>query len=66
VDNIEQGLPYRLIVIDKSHVKHDAGSWTLVPDEEVSFPAGTAVPKSQILRVQITLPDGSPILQLSP
>jgi hypothetical protein len=65
VDEIEQGLPYRLIVIDTSHARHDAGSWTLVPDEEVSFTAGTAVPKSDIARIQITLPDGSPILQLN-
>jgi hypothetical protein len=66
VDDIEQGLPYRLIVIDKAHVKHDAGSWTLVPDEEVSFTASTEVPRSQISLVQITLPDGSPILALNP
>lgn len=63
-ENVERWEPYRLIVIDTSGAKHDAGSWTLVPGKEVAFTGGTAVRQSDIARVQIALPDGSPILQL--
>ncbi|MDT4920383.1 MAG: hypothetical protein QOI15_1285 [Pseudonocardiales bacterium] len=62
--NIERWEPYRLVVIDRSGEKHDAGSWTLVPGNEIAFTGGTAVQESDIARLQITLPDGSPILQL--
>jgi hypothetical protein len=56
--------PYDLVVIDKEHHPYSAGSWTLVPGKTISFIGGTSVPRDEIDLVQITLADGTPILQL--
>jgi len=64
-DSVERWEPYRLVVVDNRGGKHDAGSWTLAAGKEVTFTSGTAVPEADISRVEITLEDGSPILQLS-
>jgi hypothetical protein len=64
-DGIVPAVPYRLVVIDKSNKSYDAGSWTLVPGGVTNFSGGTEVPRDQIAKVQITLPNGKPILQLT-
>jgi anti-sigma factor RsiW len=63
-DNVERWEPYRLVVVDDAGGKHEAGSWTLGAGHEVTFTGGTAVPQQEIARVEITLDDGSPILEL--
>ncbi|HZC73419.1 MAG TPA: zf-HC2 domain-containing protein [Jatrophihabitans sp.] len=57
-------VPYDLVVIDKFGDKHPAGNWALPEGSEMTFTGGTSVQLSQIDRVQITLTDGTPILQL--
>jgi hypothetical protein len=64
-DNVDRWEPYKLFVIDKRGGRHAVGSWTLSPGHEVDFTAGTAVPESDISRVEITQENGSPILRLS-
>jgi hypothetical protein len=59
-------VPYHLVVIDKAHHASSAGSWTLVPGRDIHFTGGTSVQRQNIARVQITLADGTPILQLAP
>jgi anti-sigma factor RsiW len=64
-DTVERWEPYKLVVVDDRGGQHDAGSWTLAAGHEVDFTSGTAVREADISRVEITLEDGSPILQLS-
>ena len=59
------GYTYGLRVIDGHHVVHDAGSWALAEGGETTFTGGTSVPRADIRSVQVTLPDGTPILQLT-
>jgi hypothetical protein len=56
--------PYGLVVIDKEQHRYSGGSWTLVPGKTIRFTGGTSVQREDIDRVQITLADGTPILQL--
>jgi predicted anti-sigma-YlaC factor YlaD len=63
---VDESHPYGLRVIDKSGLAHGAGSWSLVPGKTVTFTGGTAVPRDRIAEVQITRPDGTAILQLTP
>jgi hypothetical protein len=61
---VERYVPYDLVVVDTSNKKHAAGSWTLTPQHTIKFTGGTDVPRAQIDKVQITLANGKPILQL--
>jgi predicted anti-sigma-YlaC factor YlaD len=63
-ENVSQYTPYRLVVIDDLGRSHQAGSWTLAPDEETEFIGGTSVPLRDIDRVEITLENNQPILEL--
>lgn len=58
------GVPYDLVVIDTAKGRHPAGSWRLVPGTVTSFTGGVDLPRSKIASVQVTLPDGQPILEL--
>jgi hypothetical protein len=58
-------VPYRLIVVDTSNKSYDAGSWTLVRGGTTTFTGGIAVPRDKIAKVQVTWPNGKPILQLT-
>ncbi len=64
--DVDESHPYGLRVIDKSGLYHGAGTWSLVPGKTVTFTGGTAVRRDRIAAVQITLVDGTPILQLKP
>jgi anti-sigma factor RsiW len=55
---------YSLVVVDKQGVRHDAGSWQLVPGQPTTFTGGTALRRDEIASLQITLAD-RPVLQLS-
>jgi anti-sigma-K factor RskA len=57
--------PYRLVVVDRANHTDDAGSWVLGPDQTVDYVGGTLVRREQIAKVQVTLADGTPILQLT-
>ncbi len=62
--DVDEAHPYGLRVIDVNGAAHGAGSWTLVPGQTIEFTGGTAVRRSQIAELQITRPDGTPILLL--
>jgi hypothetical protein len=62
--SVEHNIPYLLAIFDKSGRKYLAGSWTLAPGEETKFTGGTAVQLPDIARVVISLPNGTPVLQL--
>jgi hypothetical protein len=64
--SVNSDVPYQLVVIDKAQQSHPAGSWTLVGGRDIHFTGGTSVQRDNIDRVQITLADGTPILQLAP
>jgi anti-sigma factor RsiW len=55
---------YRLVVVDVDRRRYDAGGWT-VGEGTTHFIGGTEVRRDRISRVEITLPDGSPILRLT-
>jgi hypothetical protein len=58
-------LTYGLRLIDRKGATHDLGTWTLAPGTETTFTSGTALSRSEISSVQITLPNGTPILHLT-
>jgi hypothetical protein len=63
-EGIEESHPYRLVVFDTHNHRYDAGSWMLGPGGPIEFTTGTSLRAADISRMQITLADGSPILQL--
>jgi hypothetical protein len=58
-------LTYGLQVVDRSGVTHDLGTWTLKPGTDTTFTSGIALPRDEISSLQITPPNGTPILQLT-
>lgn len=58
-------LSYGLHIVDRSGATHDLGTWTLQPGTDTTFTSGTALPRDQISTLQITGPNGTPILQLT-
>jgi hypothetical protein len=56
---------YLLRVVPRSGQTIAAGSWTLVAGSETKWSTGVAIPQSQIKQVEITLPNGQPILSLT-
>jgi hypothetical protein len=62
---IDRSFSYNLIVYDQNDKPQTAGSWTLPPDHNIEFPAGTWLPKDEITKIEITLPDGTPVLRLT-
>jgi hypothetical protein len=61
---VSENLPYMLRVKDTSGNYHDVGSWSLAANRQIAFTGGTDVPLSDVKAVQITLLDGTPLLQL--
>ncbi|HEV7203672.1 MAG TPA: zf-HC2 domain-containing protein [Jatrophihabitans sp.] len=64
-EGVAVSMPYDLVVVDKANAKHDAGSWWLTPEGATDFTGGTSVRPDRIAEVQVTLPDGTPILRLT-
>jgi hypothetical protein len=56
---------YWLRVVDRSGRSHSAGAWQIRGGHAINFVGGTEVHRDRIARVQVTLPDGTPVLQLS-
>lgn len=63
--SIDKSFRYDLVVYGRDGSAQTVGSWQLPPGREVSFPAGTALPQSQIAKIEIRLPDGRTILRLT-
>lgn len=62
---VDRAFEYQLLVFDRSGHKHAGGDWRLPTERDITFPTGTAVPLTQISRIEIALPNGTPILRLS-
>jgi hypothetical protein len=58
-------LTYALQITDRAGITHDLGTWTLRPGTETTFTSGTALRRDQIGSIEITRPNGTPILQLT-
>jgi hypothetical protein len=56
--------PYALVVIDRSGVRHELGSWNVSPGKNTTYQSGIALPRSQVKEVDITTADGTPLLAL--
>jgi anti-sigma factor RsiW len=56
---------YGLQAVDRNGVVHDLGTWTAHAGAEVTFTSGTALARSDVAAVQITLLDGTPVLRLT-
>lgn len=62
-DEVEPGINYKLIVVDKQNVTHEAGSWALA-GRVTNFTGGTSLSRDQISKIEITW-KGRAILQLT-
>jgi hypothetical protein len=58
-------LTYALRIVDRAGATHDLGTWTLRPGTDTAFTSGTALQRDQIGSIEITRPDGTPLLQLT-
>jgi len=56
--------PYALVVVDRSGVHHNLGTWNLVPGKATTYQSGIALPRSQVKEVDITTVSGKPLLAL--
>jgi putative zinc finger protein len=59
------GGQYQLVVVDKHSHSHVAGSWKVLPGQVTNFTGGTDLRRDQIAKVEITLPNSQPVLQLT-
>jgi putative zinc finger protein len=64
-DDITRGFSYDLVVYGKDGTRENLGSWSLPPERDIEFPAGTSLPKNKIARIEITLPNGQTVLRLT-
>jgi hypothetical protein len=58
-------LTYALRIVDRAGATHDLGTWTLQPGTDTTFTSGTALQHDQISSIEITRPNGTPLLQLT-
>jgi hypothetical protein len=63
--NVEQTWRYALVVYDRAGKPHQLGDWKLPPDKNIDYQAGTSLTPGQITRLEITLPNGRPVLKLT-
>lgn len=63
--NASTRLTYALWITDRTGATHDLGTWTLQPGTDTTFTSRTTLPRDQISSIEITRPDGTPILQLT-
>lgn len=64
-DGYDADVAYDLRVLDSAGVDHAAGSWQLGSGGSIDFVSGVQVPRARIREVQVTLPDGRPVLRLA-
>lgn len=63
--NVDRSWRYALVVYDRSGKPHLLGDWKLPPDKDIDYKAGTSLMPNQITKLEITLPDGTPLLKLN-
>ncbi|WP_375490158.1 anti-sigma factor family protein [uncultured Jatrophihabitans sp.] len=61
----DSDVAYYLRVVDRAGGQHGAGSWELSPGGVTDFVGGTQVRRARIGRIQVTLPNGQPVLELA-
>jgi hypothetical protein len=61
---VSQDFSYQLVVHARNGAVQELGTWTLPRQRDVEYWSGTALRRSEIQSVDITLPDGTPILRL--
>ncbi len=59
------GAQYSLVVHGRDGQTDNLGSWALVAGKVTTFPAGTALHKSDIESISIDTANGTPLLQLA-
>ena len=64
-DNYQPTQVYKLVVTDRSGETQDAGSWRLEQGGTTHFTSGTAVKRSDIARIDISV-GSTPVLELVP
>jgi hypothetical protein len=65
VSGFERSFRYELVVYGKHGQPQRLGSWTLPPDKDIDFDAGTSLRTDQISKVEIALTSGRTVLQLT-
>jgi hypothetical protein len=64
--SVDRSFRYDLVVYDAHGRGQRIGSWTLPPDKDIDFDAGTSLTTDQIRRVDINwLPAGATVLRLT-
>ncbi len=63
--SVDKAWHYGLVVYDRSGRPHRLGDWKLPPDKDIDYQAGTSLTPAQITKVEITGPDGTPVLKLT-
>jgi predicted anti-sigma-YlaC factor YlaD len=62
--DVGAGYAYGLQVTDKSGHAYELGSWSLPSGEAIEYTSGTSLTTSQIAKVEIVTPSGTPVLRL--
>jgi hypothetical protein len=62
---VNASFSYDLVVVDRTGTRHRLGDWKLPPGRAIDYTTGTSLTPAQISRVEITLPDGTPLLRLT-
>lgn len=63
--SVDRAWRYKLVVIDRTGARHNLGDWTLRPDQDIDYEAGTALQPADIAELEITLPNGKTLLRLT-
>lgn len=62
---VDRGYQYGLVAVGANGQTEQLGNWNLPPDKDVWYRTGTSLTPAQIHQLEITLPDGTPVLQLN-
>lgn len=62
---VDRAWTYQLVAYDRAGARHVLGHWALPPDTDDEYELGTQLPQRDITRLEITLPDGTPLLRLT-
>lgn len=64
-DQVYRAWRYDLVAYDRQGKRYRLGDWRLPPDSDIDYQAGTSLLPAQIAKLEITLPDGTPLLKLT-
>lgn len=62
---VDRGFKYWLVAVGANGSTQNLGNWKLLPDQDVWYRTGTSLSPPQIRQLEITLRDGTPVLQLN-